>query len=155
MTLSREQLDAIRERCEKASPGPWWQASHRTKCAPTQDARELSTLLCHFQDEDAPRFWRWDTDGEFVAAARSDIPALLAHVSALEAELTQLRDEHARGVVELGSIALMIGGWFRDDVWFLEHPKAPAPIPCESIAHMVEKYLKIIEYLATPGKAAV
>jgi hypothetical protein len=73
----------------------------------------------------------------------------------LRTAVLRMRDEHAKGIVELGSIALMIGGHFRNGVWFLEHPKAPAPIPCESIAHMVEKYLKIIEYLATPGKAAV
>lgn len=54
--------------------------------------------------------------------------------------------ERARGVVELGSIALMIGGHYRDGVWYLEYPKAPAPIPCESIAQMVAKYLKILEH---------
>lgn len=61
----------------------------------------------------------------------------------LRSVVQRMREEHARGVVELGGIALMIGGRYRDGVWFLEHPKAPAPIPCESIAHMVEKYLRI------------
>lgn len=58
----------------------------------------------------------------------------------------KLERENNEGIVRLGCIPLMIGGHYREGVWFLEHPKAPAPIPCESIPHMVEKYLAIIEH---------
>lgn len=80
---------------------------------------------------------------------------LVAARSALLALYLRQREEIAEGIVQLGGIALMIGGHFREGVWFLEHPKAPAPIPCESIAHLVEKYLKIIEHFAVESTVEI
>ena len=58
----------IAEAALKASPHGWWQKSWRTPVSPKKDAREIGELLCCFADEETPRFWHWDVDGEFVAA---------------------------------------------------------------------------------------
>jgi hypothetical protein len=69
-------LKAIRERAEKATPGPW----HVFVCIRC-DALHLWPGPCGKHDPT-------DADKEFIDAARSDIPALLEHIEELERELT-------------------------------------------------------------------
>lgn len=76
--FTADELAAMAERERAATPGPWWQKSHRTPTAPHPDARELSSLLCYFPDEGEPRVWCWDTDGEFIVHARNEYARLLA-----------------------------------------------------------------------------
>lgn len=82
--------EEMRKLCEKATPGPWYQGSW--KQPPIEGAKELSDLLCYFDDEEKPRFWNWEFDGEFVAAARTFIPWALSELEqASQREATQKR----------------------------------------------------------------
>jgi hypothetical protein len=87
----KQRLAEIEERCKGISRGPWWQKSWKQETHPDPNALELSQLLCYLDDEGVPRFWNWNTDGEFVAHAREDIPFLLGEVAALRTELDELR----------------------------------------------------------------
>lgn len=62
-------LEGIRERAEKASPGPW------------------NVLACQMMYEE----WNAE-DGEFIAHARTDVPLLLAEVERLRAESARLTE---------------------------------------------------------------
>ncbi len=78
--LTKTELDAIRERCEKATPGPW-------KIYPNIDGYDL-------RDEGGrPVVTEGDwagvrkiEDACFISECPTDIPALLAHIDALESE---------------------------------------------------------------------
>ena len=102
--MSELDLDAIRARCEAATPGPWsaYNANEGTEYLP---AWEVANDAYHNPpaDEDAP--WiavHLETgvrdDAEFIAAARSDVPDLLAALASSRAEverLTKERDQYA------------------------------------------------------------
>ena len=57
--MAEKELQEIKERCEKASPGPW----------------KVLNMLYNSVDEDA----------EFIAHAREDIPKLIAEIERLQA----------------------------------------------------------------------
>ena len=95
-------LDAIRARCEAATPGPWtaYNANEGTEYQP---AWEVANDAFHNPpaDEDAP--WiavHLETgikdDAEFIAHAREDVPALLAALASSRAEVERLTRENAR-----------------------------------------------------------
>ena len=77
MALTSEELKAIRERCEKATLGPWRWADDKLH-APQEVLMEA--LLCNWEDAyvDVGK-----ADAAFIATARSDIPALLDTVDEL------------------------------------------------------------------------
>jgi hypothetical protein len=87
MRLTNEELAAIRERAEKATPGPWFKESD-----------EYGNINVYFA-WDAPNggnevVERIDSedDADFIANARTDIPKLLAHIEALEVENERMKD---------------------------------------------------------------
>jgi len=78
--MKRPDLDAIRKRCEDATPEPW-AAVQYGEDAPAgvvqcRDAGDIN--IFDLVDGD-------DADCEFAAHARQDIPALLAYIAELEA----------------------------------------------------------------------
>jgi hypothetical protein len=75
--MSRPNLDAIRERCEAATPGPW-------------EVNDGQIYTSHGKQV-TPRFWNY-RDAEFTAVARTVLPALLAYIAELEAEIDRMRD---------------------------------------------------------------
>jgi hypothetical protein len=85
MKLTQEQLEAIRQRAEKATPGPW-EFDGVFYCGEFPYYIDLITGagdigVRHNKD-----------DATFIAHARTDIPALLDHIAELEAELACLKD---------------------------------------------------------------
>jgi hypothetical protein len=85
MRLSDRELDAIAERCARASPGPWLASLER------EGGIGGPNVITVSMDDDEPDLYLWrggdwtswdrladDADFEFVAAARQDIPDLLA-----------------------------------------------------------------------------
>lgn len=93
--MTEEQLDAIRARCEAASPGPWvadlseWcclecTVEESNSCEESPDScGEGVCIRGAFIDtramiEDDDYCWYTDSDAKFIAHAREDIPALLA-----------------------------------------------------------------------------
>ncbi|GAK03313.1 hypothetical protein JCM19037_1628 [Geomicrobium sp. JCM 19037] len=83
MTLSEEQLNAIKERAYTASESPWlidgtdiWVDGNSRI-----DMKDYGSILQSF------------ADAEFIAHTREDIPALLTHIVALENCSQELRNE--------------------------------------------------------------
>ena len=79
--MTRPDLDAIRVRCEAAAPGPW-----------VRDKLEIRSFVggrCQMliYDEGGHD----EQDAEFIANARTDIPALLAYIDGLEREVAELK----------------------------------------------------------------
>ena len=80
-------IKAIKERCDKATPGPWEWNDDDILCAPApyylamkpfydDDTGEIT--ICSFQD-----------DRDFIAHAREDIPALIAEIESLREQITK------------------------------------------------------------------
>lgn len=77
-------LDAIRQRAEAATPGPWgyWgQGWIAPESDPQRDPVGVPQNLIP----------RHDADAEFIASARTDIPALLAKIEQLQVERDEAR----------------------------------------------------------------
>ena len=93
--MTPEQLDAIKERCVQATPGPWRSRnttyqSHVDVCvrdplylAPT--TRWISVLGPSLEHVEAV------ANAEFMARAREDVPTLVAEIERLQAELADSR----------------------------------------------------------------
>lgn len=80
--MTPEELKAIRERCEKATPGPWIDDGYRIHLR----NREGPVFFEHKHNENFGR-----SDGEFICRSREDIPALLTYIDELEAQLENFR----------------------------------------------------------------
>lgn len=76
--MTRPDLEAIEARANGATPGPWWRAHHaawEVEAPPNQVVADCGTV-------DAASL-----DARFIAAARADIPTLVAYARELEAVL--------------------------------------------------------------------
>lgn len=84
--MTPAELEAIRARVEKATPGPW--TSHDAGDGDLNIVRNdkhsgfLVASILVATEEDRP-------NAEFIAHARMDVPALLAHVAELREVLMQ------------------------------------------------------------------
>lgn len=94
-------LDAIRARAQAATPGPWWPwdrgVGWQIAIGDGLDEWDRPKRLL-------PEGQRTDIalreDAEFIAAARQDIPALLAEVERLRAEVTETTQYHQQMYAE-------------------------------------------------------
>lgn len=77
----RPDVDAIRARAATATPGPWTTSSEHSVRAGDDELVATTTA-----------YERHAADAEFIAHARSDIPALLAQVARLRDALETLSD---------------------------------------------------------------
>lgn len=98
--LSKEQLAAIRARADAATPGPWeWhEGDLLTEDNFSRQHSSMFSSVLHLTDDAQGvndlvswEYVRSVEDAEFIANARADIPALLAHIDALEAERDALQ----------------------------------------------------------------
>jgi len=91
--MTKQEIDTIRERSEKATPGAW-----------SVDTNEPFSCQINgvFSDSEEKYIFYHDPDGEdtvnrnnanFIAHARTDIPALLDEVDRLQVECAALRSE--------------------------------------------------------------
>ena len=105
---AKDMLKVAQEAVElgkKATPGPWWQRSVDTPNPPSENATELSDLLCFFDDEGAPRVWDWMGTGALIAHAGTHYATLAAaYVEAVERKRVLERrlekiERHARKMV--------------------------------------------------------
>ena len=99
--MTREELEAIRARCDAATPGPWEmipdirpdvinpeirsKAKNTGYCGGGQIVKDLHKSpghICEFAKYYKPH--SNIADAEFIASARQDIPALLAHIDQLQ-----------------------------------------------------------------------
>jgi len=81
--MSELDLDAIRARCAAATPGPWTAPSQYPWLV-FQDADEYNVVSTNLAG-------KADLDAAFIAAAREDVPALLAALASSRAEVERLR----------------------------------------------------------------
>jgi len=72
--VDQKTLDAIKARCEAATPGPWTVSLGDLHCIIPEDSNGIN-------------------DWHFCANAREDVPALVAEVERLQAEVERLRAE--------------------------------------------------------------
>lgn len=83
-----DRLQEIRERADKATPGPWEYNGGRSIDTPPIHADEANYGVPDDGFEGGYQFycsaddgaWRY-ADGEFIAASREDIPWLLQHIT--------------------------------------------------------------------------
>jgi hypothetical protein len=85
-------LDRIEARAEAATPGPWFAKEN-----------DLIGGWCVMPVDDVPSNGVYEVAdfahreaAEFIAAARTEVPALVAWVRALEAEVQQLQEQNGR-----------------------------------------------------------
>jgi hypothetical protein len=116
--MDAERLGAIRTRVEQATPGPWrWDYGldgHNEGSIPCELCWSAPDYERTLFIETSEFCWNdriWE-DAEFIAAARQDVPDLLAEVERLTAENLRLTSELnlARGRFEG---AVMAAGWER------------------------------------------
>jgi hypothetical protein len=107
--MTEQQLEAIRARCEAATPGPWSTRQAENEHVVAVDAvvngdsrigcttARYEFISCHGSEE-MPEEGRIvaSFNAEFVAHAREDVPALLAYIEELEADLRMHREERVR-----------------------------------------------------------
>jgi len=91
-------LTAIRARADKATPGPWT----REECG--NDTRICGGDEVLFDNEWGSATGQDWLDAAFIAAARTDVPALCDEVESLRAELAELRRAQATKVTESSSM---------------------------------------------------
>ena len=110
MTMSEPRppldLDAIWARADKATPGPWHKEHDEYGCVDIGNYGWVATgPFVPQYDVDSPQ---GQADAEFIAHAREDVPALLAEVTALRAELDAVRALRTR----MGELARQLSvGW--------------------------------------------
>lgn len=89
----KPDLDAIRARCDAATSGPWHviEEGFGSYDSPRRVLLEAENGQRIFWDCDLQGPHSRNQDAEFIAHARTDIPALLAYVDELEREIAILR----------------------------------------------------------------
>ena len=88
--MTKEELDEIRERCNKATPGPWYFHPGDSYCAfPSIMTRNKHFLVFDIADDAPTEFPGRDEDADFVAHARDSIPSLLAYIKELESQISE------------------------------------------------------------------
>lgn len=106
--MTRPDLDAIRARCEAATAGPWRVSTHTYPNGTTvvdaitgvsepkwsdygEGEGEWFTDTLTLVETDSGVYGPTMPDAQFIAAARTDIPALLAYIDELEREIAELK----------------------------------------------------------------
>ncbi|MFE4202085.1 hypothetical protein [Aneurinibacillus aneurinilyticus] len=87
--LKPEELQEIAERERKATPGPW-----RYENGLWERGDRRPAVITYFDYDNGEWFIHGDIaseeDAEFIATSRMDIPRLLAHIEAQQAQLSSL-----------------------------------------------------------------
>jgi len=85
--MNKQDLDVIRQRCDKATPGPWecWHKDMDFGGAVKFTIGDAMVIRKSNQRNIGPIFKK--EDAEFIANARADISALLAEIDRLKAKL--------------------------------------------------------------------
>jgi len=107
--LTDDELAAMAARAEAATPGPWTFEENSELIHPEgMPHAVVGSVWCD-------GICNCYADIRFIAAARADIPALLAHIRAQDAELARLRNDLA--IIEQGcNSPWMTGAAFKDRV---------------------------------------
>ncbi|MDR0477675.1 MAG: hypothetical protein LBH14_07055 [Desulfobulbaceae bacterium] len=90
--MTKQDIDALRALCAAATPGPWRAHSgidYTVVMAPDDDTTDTAfvRVYSHETEEDAEKA---HGNAEFIAAARYNLPRLLAALEAAEAQMKWL-----------------------------------------------------------------
>lgn len=88
--LTAERLNEIRERADKATPGPWIAPGPER---PEVVAGDVRIADCEWLAQTDGEWAQMDLDAKFIAAARQDVPDLLAEIDRLKALVQTLGGE--------------------------------------------------------------
>ena len=98
--MTDKEVEEIRARCDKATEGPWKTHLVDDTSIVTEDGTDVCTTCDSSQAEREDgynvEYERMEADADFIAHARTDIPALLAEVTRLTAVEAELRAELAK-----------------------------------------------------------
>ena len=85
--MTEEEIEAIAARAKAANPGPWCSQFAYTQI---RHVARNCDIICSKHD-DTPQYMDCKTfgpnDGEFIAAARADVPALIAALREANAKI--------------------------------------------------------------------
>ena len=95
--MTPEELKAIENRCNKATPGPWTTDRPTKPSDPDEFSRWVA--ICGLGGRtgvfaDPPGGQSPWNDAQFIAHAREDIPALLDYIKELEARISKKEEVH-------------------------------------------------------------
>lgn len=100
--MSPERLKEIRARCDKATEGPWWTHSSKTRCDEVWHGKDelLGEELADFYDSAFQHIG--ENNASFVAHARTDLPDCLHEIERLKEreEYLQRRIQELRKEVQ-------------------------------------------------------
>lgn len=109
-TRATLDLDAIEARANAATPGPWMlkpdheERDHDHVMGPDDpDGEEVEIARIEIREDDAG-----ERDGAFIAAARADVPALIARVRELEGVARALAKAARAAVAGIEPIAASV-----------------------------------------------
>lgn len=102
MTALRKYLDAVRQREQAATKGPWEWTEDDQLLAPhgTMTEYDGSPGSARIIETDSGVYPPFATDRAFIAAARTDVPTLLRIVEALDAKLGEVLEATSAGPVD-------------------------------------------------------
>lgn len=90
-SMTDEELQAIKERCEAATPGPW----QRHKYHHIRSAEGIELNAGHYDLVELSSF-NLEANRDFIAHAREDIPKLLAEIERLRISVETWHKETER-----------------------------------------------------------
>ena len=102
MPLTNEQLEEIEARAKAATPGPWIQAANKSIVLDGRDIfqggprNQIADFSVHVNKQAFDKVY----NAQFMAKARTDIPALIAHIhhqNGVIQRITEERDRAKRG----------------------------------------------------------
>jgi hypothetical protein len=111
--VKAEEMETIKARAEAATPGPWWLQMTTACCfvvqcgGRTSDAKYLAQMdgeppaTGDYMDCGEPYYDGAKDDGEFIAHARTDVPALVAEVERKTDDIVTLMGELAKRDAEI------------------------------------------------------
>lgn len=87
--LTPEQIKELRELCEKATPGPWEMTPTSAGYLINSGDQRITSAICYYDDEGFPTAEPCvhGSEAQFIAAARTAMPQLIAEVKRLREAL--------------------------------------------------------------------
>lgn len=96
--LTPSALLEIEERAGKATAGEWHVDGFHTSAVIHEEKPRIFNRICETDSEHFPNA-NWRHDAAFIAHARTDIPALLQHISALQEQIERAREPSGKAML--------------------------------------------------------
>lgn len=108
--IDKKRIAEIMDRCEKSTQGPW-----SVNNAEIGSGKRICLFENQIQGADNKPVGATDSNADFIAHAREDIPYLIDAIAKLQAEYDKLNDfeqsQCAKLLAERGSLIDLAGDW--------------------------------------------